>query len=664
MMARTLDLCLLGILVLVVSQAASAAAEVDLALQEQQALQAAAQSVADSVVQITTVGGLDRVGRTLITQGPTTGLVVTADGYIVSSAFNFVQQPTSILIRLPSGKQAPARLVAHDRNRMLVLLKVEVDEPLRVPEAAPSDEIRVGQWALAVGRTFRADRVGVSVGIVSALNRMYGRVIQTDASVSVANYGGPLVDLQGRVLGVLVPMSPQSAGGEGSELAGAEFYDSGIGFAVPLEHVFGVLNRWQEGKDLLSGKLGVGLKAGGAHFEPPEITTVWQGSPAAKAGWQPKDMIVAVDGVSVSTQSQLRFLLVPRYAGDHLRLTIRRGDEEINSEVTLTGELAPFRHAFLGVLPMRDAPEKDEPGVTLRGVWPESPAARAGLKRGDRIVKIGETKVTDQDSAQEALDGLSPGSSVQVHIERNKKQRTPSTKLTTLPEAILTRRNLPEAHSDSREETEKDQQAELKPLKLLEFVQIARYYTPPQDEDHLLGLLLWLADGDLQEDDAIVGALQAACRRDGLLLVIAHSQDDAGWSAEEAEFLNTLLRTVSGRFDIDPRRAVIFGRGKAGQLAFALAFNRKSELSGAIAIDASLPRTLRLPPTVPNRRLALLTIESKNSSFAPLIRKDIEQLREAGYPTTWLERPTTEGNQLEPKTLGSITRWIDGLDRF
>ena len=70
----------------------------------------------------------------------------------------------------------------------------------------------------------------MTVGIVSAAGRMFGKVIQTDADVSLANYGGPLVDIRGRVLGVIVPMAPQGA----SEVAGVEWYDSGIGFAVPL----------------------------------------------------------------------------------------------------------------------------------------------------------------------------------------------------------------------------------------------------------------------------------------------------------------------------------------------------------------------------------------------------------------------------------------------
>ena len=123
--------------------------------------------------------------------------MISADGYIISSAFNFVRQPASILVSFVSGKQLPAELIATDHSRMLVLLKVNGVADLPVPAMAPLAEIRPGQWAVAVGRTFRADKTNVTVGIVSALGRMFGKAIQTDADVSLANYGGPLVTAGG-----------------------------------------------------------------------------------------------------------------------------------------------------------------------------------------------------------------------------------------------------------------------------------------------------------------------------------------------------------------------------------------------------------------------------------------------------------------------------------
>ena len=349
---RLLLALLLILTLLAFSRATSA--EKSLADLEQQALQAATDAVANSVVQIRTIGGLDRIGKTMLSQGPTTGLILSEDGYIVSSAYNFAGHPSSILVRLADGQQLPAELISRDKNRMLILLKVVSKKRLPVPQPAASPDIHVGQWAIALGRTFQAEEVGVSVGIVSALHRKYGRVLQTDASVSVANYGGPLVNISGQVLGVLVPMSPQSTpGGEEDELAGAEYYDSGIGFAVPLEHVLSILERWKHSKELLPGKLGIGLTEGDTHTTPPKITSVWPNSPAAKAGWKSGDLVTAVNKQPVTTQAHLRFQIKPRYAGDTVSVTLERDKEILQTEVTLTGNLPPYRLAFLGVLPVR-----------------------------------------------------------------------------------------------------------------------------------------------------------------------------------------------------------------------------------------------------------------------------------------------------------------------
>ena len=201
-------------------------------------MKAAVNRVADSVVRIETVGGLEKVDKVLVGTGPTTGVVVDPDGLIISSAFNFIQKPTSILVTLPGGKRLAAEIVARDYSRKVVLLKVDVEEPLKVPTAIPRDEMQVGQWTIAVGRTFGDEYPNVSVGVLSATNRIWGRAVQTDCKVSPANYGGPLIDIQGRVFGILLPLSPQGT----SETAGSEWYDSGIGFCVPLVDVFVVLD--------------------------------------------------------------------------------------------------------------------------------------------------------------------------------------------------------------------------------------------------------------------------------------------------------------------------------------------------------------------------------------------------------------------------------------
>ena len=121
-------------------------------------------------------------------------------------------EPASILVTTPQGKRAAAKIVARDRARMLTLLKINADEKLALPEIAPRGELQVGQYAIAVGRTLDAKTPNLSVGVLSALQRAYGRAVQTDAKVSPANYGGPLVDIRGRVMGVLTPLPVMGEG--------------------------------------------------------------------------------------------------------------------------------------------------------------------------------------------------------------------------------------------------------------------------------------------------------------------------------------------------------------------------------------------------------------------------------------------------------------------
>ena len=207
----------------------------------EQALKAASQRVAPTVVQIETTGGTEMIGmggrggmgfRKGV--GPTTGLIVDADGYVISSAFNFAQKPASIMVAVPGrGDRLVADVVATDQTRMLTLLKIDATG-LPVPAPTPKSDVRIGQWAVALGRALDAnpDRLpAMSVGVISALDRIFGKAVQTDAKISPVNYGGPLVDLDGRVIGVLVPASPRGD----SETAGVEWYDSGIGFAIPLD---------------------------------------------------------------------------------------------------------------------------------------------------------------------------------------------------------------------------------------------------------------------------------------------------------------------------------------------------------------------------------------------------------------------------------------------
>ena len=134
--------------------------------QEQAALTAAVNRAAPSIVQIETIGGLEKVGDMLAVTGPTTGVVVSTEGLVISSAFNFITKPASILVTTPSGKRATANIIARDHSRMLVLLKVNTEEQFVVPQVAKTDQMEVGQWTIAAGRTLSRENINWSLSLI------------------------------------------------------------------------------------------------------------------------------------------------------------------------------------------------------------------------------------------------------------------------------------------------------------------------------------------------------------------------------------------------------------------------------------------------------------------------------------------------------------------
>ncbi|MCA9005830.1 MAG: trypsin-like peptidase domain-containing protein, partial [Planctomycetaceae bacterium] len=297
----TLGLVLSGPLNLLPAQAPAP----NLEILEERAFKQAAAFVNPSIVRIETVGGQDRVGKLITGTGPTSGVVVSRDGLIISSAFNFIGSPSSILVTLPDGRRFPAQNVATDHLKMLTLLKIDAQN-LPIPLAIPESEIQVGMWSIALGRTFDLDQPSISVGIVSALERIWGKAIQTDAKISPVNYGGPLVDINGRVMGILVPLSP----GASAETAGVEWYDSGIGFAIPMSDVLKIIPRLNTGKDLYPGLLGITLTGQGDLSTDMKLDRVRYASPAQEAGVKTGDTITQLDGKTVNMHSEVKQVLM------------------------------------------------------------------------------------------------------------------------------------------------------------------------------------------------------------------------------------------------------------------------------------------------------------------------------------------------------------------
>lgn len=632
------------------------AAQDDLVALEEQAVKAAVAKIAPSVLRIETVGGLERVERVLVGTGATTGLAVSPDGYIISSAFNFIQQPSSILVTLPSGKRATAQIVARDRSRMLVLLKVASDEPLAVPDFVPREEMTVGQWTIAVGRTFEQEQPNVSVGILSATSRIWGKAIQTDAKISPSNYGGPLIDIRGRVLGVLVPLSPQQQ----DEVAGAEWYDSGIGFAIPLVDVVRHLDQLKRGEELHPGLLGITLKGNDIYADPPDIATCQPKSPAKKAGLQAGDRIVEVDGIKIARQTQLRHALGPRYAGDHLKLVVLRGDQRVEVVVELADKLEPYQNPFLGLLPDRSPAEK--PGVTVRYVYPDSPAAEAGIRAQDRLVRLADKPVTDVASAWEILGNYEPKQRIKVALERGAETNEFELELASLPTAIP--ENLPAARKPVEAPAAQRPPVGEVNVKLPEEPNECFAYVPDNyHPDVAYGILMWLHEPGGVDRAKLIEAWRDLCRAHDLILLVPQSADPKRWLPTELDFIRKTLDEVISKYKIDRTRIVACGHQAGGAMALLTAFSHRSLIRAAAVTDTVLPGRVQVPANDPIERLALLLTAAEKFDGTDRLAEQVKRLQEMKYPVILRKHPG-DPRPLDDKERAELVRWIDTLDRL
>jgi S1-C subfamily serine protease/predicted esterase len=699
MIARRLScFAILTIALPVVAQAPDALNEAT-----EQALRAAAQKVAPSVVLIETTGGTETVGvgQRAIRKGvgPTTGLIVGADGYVISSAFNFANKPSAVFVTVPGKKdRLVAKIIATDHSRMLTLLKVDAAD-LPAPAGVPKAELKIGQWTVALGRALAPNPdlpPSVSVGVVSALNRIYGKALQTDAKVSPVNYGGPLVDIDGRVLGVLVPASPR---GEG-EAAGVEWYDSGIGFAIPFDDVLAVLPRLKEGKDLRRGRLGITPKTAEPYGVPPTIGTVAPDSPAAKAGLQAGDVILEIDGKSVPDHTRLQAVLGPKYEGDVVSLKIRRGKEEIQRDgLKLMGDLAAQSTAFLGAIALRDDPEL---GLEIRYVYPKSPAETASIKPGDRIMKAGPAEAKElrpfsgRDELIGLLDGLAPTTEIKLELKRKDgKTATVTAKLAAMSDEVPdkipgndtakraleprkqvavarpTDNRQPPRPSEKKDEAKEEKKAAQKaetglldrstPAKDHEYwVYVPENYDP--NVSHALVIWLHAAGNGSKDAKDMVSIWEDACADQHIILVGPKSESEAGWLASEAEFIQEAARDVMKEYTIDRRRVVAHGMGVGGQMAFYLGFTTRDLVRGVATTGAVLgtqPKSIEA-----GQRLAFFVVAGGRDPLAKDIAGVKSQLAEQKYPATYREVAEMGKEYLDRKTFEELVRWIDSLDKF
>jgi serine protease Do len=344
------------------------------------------------------------------------GFLITNDGYIVTNN-HVVEHAADIKVALSNQEEFTAKVVGRDPKTDVALIKIDAPHELPVVPLGDSDQERVGGWVLAIGNPFGLGQT-VTAGIISAKGRVIGAgpyddFIQTDASINPGNSGGPLFNLKGDVIGINMAIV---ASGQG------------IGFATPINLAKGVLSQLRDQGQVTRGWLGVQVQPvtpglaksfGLNHERGVLVADVMAGSPAAQAGIQRGDIIVAFNGQKIAQANELPRMVANTLPGSKVETTlIRKGQRktvrltvaELKEEHMAAGP-GPIPEQGLGLTVQELTPEiarrmgvsPQTQGVVVTQVQEGSPADEAGVQQGDLILEVNHQKIHSPSEYHAAL---------------------------------------------------------------------------------------------------------------------------------------------------------------------------------------------------------------------------------------------------------------------
>ena len=367
-----------------------------------------------------------------------TGFIISEDGYIVTNN-HVIDGADKIEVRINNKEKYAAKLVGRDAATDLALLKVDVKQRLTPIALGDSDKCRVGEWVMAIGDPLNFDKT-VTVGVVSAKDRSgltadaatrsFENYIQTDAAINFGNSGGPLLNVNGEVIGINTAMFRPA---------------QNIGFAVPVNTLKQILPQLREKGKVVRGFLGInivnvdadraaafGLKGQEGAF----IESVEAGKPAEKAGVRPGDTIVRVDSVPVKDTRDLIGYVSGKAPGSKVLLTVVRDGKEVTLTAVLAeregegGDKADPKLAGedsrdkIGVSVMELTPQVRQmqriktgiDGLLVVRVKEVSPAADAAIQEGDIITAVNGQKVTTADEFGKLVAKAKKGEFLKLYI--------------------------------------------------------------------------------------------------------------------------------------------------------------------------------------------------------------------------------------------------------
>ncbi|RDU97094.1 DegQ family serine endoprotease [Trinickia dinghuensis] len=366
--------------------------------------------------------------------GVGSGFILSADGYVMTNA-HVVDDADNIYVTLTDKREFKAKLIGVDDRTDIAVVKIDASS-LPTVTIGDSNKVRVGEWVVAIGSPFGLDNT-VTAGIVSAKGRETGDYlpfIQTDAAVNPGNSGGPLINMQGEVIGINSQIYSRTGG------------FMGIAFAIPIDDAMRVADQLETTGKVVRGRIAVSIgevtkdvadSLGLPHAEGALVSSVEPGGPADKAGLQPGDIILKFNGVAVDTDTDLPRMVGDTKPGTQATVTYWRKGQSRDVPITVV-QTQPDKTAKADA--QQAPPPKPRPsnslGVTVSdlsadqikslklrtgGVQVEAvdgPAARVGLAKGDIILRVGDTDVSSAKQFEQLTAHLDPKKMVAVLVRR------------------------------------------------------------------------------------------------------------------------------------------------------------------------------------------------------------------------------------------------------
>ncbi len=366
-------------------------------------------------------------------QAAGSGFIVSSDGYVLTNA-HVVAGATEVNVTLDDGREFKGKVVGIDKRTDVGLLKLDAKD-LPVAKIGDPQKSKVGSWVAAIGAPFGLDHT-LTAGIISAKSRTlpgdsFVPFIQTDVAVNPGNSGGPLLNLNGEVIGINSQIFSRTGG------------YMGLSFAIPIDVAMKVKDELQTHGMVKRGRIGVAIQdvskelASAFNMPRPEgalVSSVEKGTPAANAGIVAGDVIVAVDGKPITKAVDASRLIGAMKPGQTAKIALLR--EGQSKELSMVLAETPGDQLVAAAAAPESAPPKL--GVMVRALTPEEQqrmgqesgvvveqvagaAARAGIAKGDIILAINNKPVTNANDLKRLVD--SAGERAAILIERDGARR-------------------------------------------------------------------------------------------------------------------------------------------------------------------------------------------------------------------------------------------------